>query len=236
MRPKLFLALIVSMVGCPALAADKMPRYLSGPGVDLVQFLPNPPAKGSLLEKRDLDVFEHHRPAVGSARWRSATADVDETVAAILRDFSSAAGTTLMPEMHPILTRLLVTMRRDVIAAIDAAKGHYARPRPFQMVAGPVCQPKADLAKSFDYPSGHTMYGTSVALVLAEIRPDHANAILARGHEFGDSRFICGAHSVSAVDAGRQAAAAIVAVLHGSEDFRADLESARKEMSAGRGS
>ena len=127
-------------------------------------------------------------------------------------------------------------MRRDVIAAIDAAKMHYARPRPFQLVAGPVCQSKAELAKSFDYPSGHTMYGTSVALVLAEIRPDQANAILARGHEFGDSRFICGAHSVSAVDAGRQAAAAIVAVLHGSEDFRADLESARKEMSAGRGS
>jgi acid phosphatase (class A) len=66
--------------------------------------------------------------------------------------------------------------------------------------------------------------------VLAELRPDHADAILERGREYGHSRVMCGAHSVSAVEAGRQAAAAIVAVLHGSPRFRADLEAARREL------
>lgn len=227
-----FLAVAALILACAASANDQMPRYLQGRSVDLVAFLPAPPAKGSLLEKRDIDEFRYRRPAVSSARWKSAIEDVDESIASILRDFSPAVGVNLTPENHPELARLLVTMRQDVIAAVDAAKLHYARPRPFLIAAGPVCQSKIELAKSFDYPSGHTMYGTSVALVLAEISPDHADAILARGHEFGDSRFICGAHSVSAVDAGRQAAAAIMAVLHGSASFRADLDRARKEMSA----
>ncbi|WP_230772482.1 phosphatase PAP2 family protein [Sphingomonas sp. Leaf4] len=85
-------------------------------------------------------------------------------------------------------------------------------------------------SRHFDYPSGHTSWGTSVALVLAELRPDRADAILERGREYGNSRVICGAHSVSAVEAGRQAAAAIVAVLHGSSQFRGDLEAARREL------
>lgn len=230
MKPACLLSLVVALVSAPASADEAPPRYLTGASVNLVLFLPAPPTKGSYLEKRDLDVFTHHRAAVGSERWRDATVDVDESIDSILRDFSAPLGATLSPATHPVLAHLLVTMRRDVIAAIDAAKPRYARLRPFQLATGPVCQSKTDLAKSFDYPSGHATYGTSVALILAEIAPEHADAVLERGRVFGDSRFVCGAHSVSAVDAGRQAAAAIVAALHGSASFRSDLDKARAEF------
>lgn len=226
---RMFAAVLLAW-GTSAYSQDRIDRYLTGISVDLLQFLPPPPMKGSELEKRDKDVFRYHREPVGSSRWRMATADVDESMPAMLRDFSDAVGMKLTPGTHPALAHLLVRMRPDVAAAVNAVKPLYARPRPFLLVDGPVCERKADLAKSFDYPSGHTSWGTSVALVLAEIRPEHTGAILARGREYGFSRVVCGAHSVSAVEAGRQAAAAIVAVLHGSEAFRADLESARREL------
>ena len=68
------------------------------------------------------------------------------------------------------------------------------------------------------------------ALILAELMPDRATEILARGRAFGESRIICGAHSLSAVQAGWLAGAAATAVLHGSAAFRADMEAAREEV------
>lgn len=235
-RLSLSLASCLVALAVPVSAQDVPNRYLTGTSVDLIPFLPAPPARGSTLERRDKAMFRHGRPAVGSDRWRMATADVDESVPSMLRDFSDATGIILTPQTHPVLAKLLLKMRPDVAAAVNAVKPRYARPRPFLLVKGPVCESKIDLAKSFDYPSGHTSWGTSVALVLAELLPSRADAILARGHDYGESRVVCGAHSVSAVDAGRQAAAAIIAVLHGSGQFRNDLEAARRELAGTRDS
>jgi acid phosphatase (class A) len=90
------------------------------------------------------------------------------------------------------------------------------------------------LAGNGDYPSGHAAGGWLEALILAELVPDRATEILARGRAFGESRAICGAHSLSAVQAGWLAGAAAAAVLHGSPEFRADLDAARAELTAGR--
>ncbi len=72
----------------------------------------------------------------------------------------------------------------------------------------------------------------ALARLLVAMRPDAAAAV--NGREYGHSRVIRGAHSVRAVEAGRQVAAAIVAVLHGSPRFRADLDAARQEFAAAR--
>lgn len=224
------LAWLLIASASPGAPQEISTRYLAGASVNLMPFLPAAPARGSMLERRDKTAFRRGRAAVGSERWRMATADVDESVPSMLRDFSAAAGMALTPQTHPALVGLLLKMRPDVAAAVNAVKSVYARPRPFLLEKGPVCESKVELAKSFDYPSGHTSWGTSVALVLAELIPERVDGILARGHDYGDSRIICGAHSVSAVDAGRQAAAAIVAVLQGSAEFRRDLDAARREM------
>jgi membrane-associated phospholipid phosphatase len=117
-----------------------------------------------------------------------------------------------------------------VATTVNAAKPVWRRKRPFLIDHGPICQPREQVADSYDYPSGHTSWGTSVALVLAELMPDRATEILARGRAYGDSRYICGAHNISAVEAGRFAAASIVARLHGDPAFRRDLEAARMEL------
>jgi hypothetical protein len=82
------------------------------------------------------------------------------------------------------------------------------------------------------YPSGHTAIGWAWALILTEIAPDRADAILARGRAFGESRVVCNVHWHSDVVEGRFVGAAAVARLHADPAFRADMEAAKLEVTA----
>lgn len=82
------------------------------------------------------------------------------------------------------------------------------------------------------YPSGHAAIGWAWGLVLAELAPERAPALLARGRAFGESRAVCGLHHPSDVAAGRDIAAGVVARLHADPVFRADMERARSAMAA----
>jgi acid phosphatase (class A) len=117
-----------------------------------------------------------------------------------------------------------------------AAKDHYQRRRPFLEYKGPTCIPQGEYlaAEDASYPSGHASVGWTWALVLAELAPERADAILARGYAFGQSRVICGAHWQSDVTAGRVVAAGVVARLHANATFHADLAAAKGELAAAR--
>jgi acid phosphatase (class A) len=72
--------------------------------------------------------------------------------------------------------------------------------------------------------------GWAWALILTELFPDHADAILKRGWEYGISRMVCNVHWHSDVVAGRAMGAATVARLHADKEFMADLEAAKREV------
>ena len=91
---------------------------------------------------------------------------------------------------------------------------------------------KARLERNFDYPSGHTTASWEAGLVLSELAPDAATPVLARARAFGESRVVCGVHNMSAVEAGWMTATAVFAAQHASAAFRADLDTARAELSA----
>jgi acid phosphatase (class A) len=88
------------------------------------------------------------------------------------------------------------------------------------------------LKKDGSYPSGHTAIGWAWALILSEIAPERADAILARGRAFGESRVICNVHWNSDVVEGRFVGAAAAARLHADPAFRAELEAAKAELAA----
>jgi hypothetical protein len=71
-----------------------------------------------------------------------------------------------------------------------------------------------------------------LALILTELAPDRADALLARGRSFGESRLICNAHWQSDVLEGRAVAAGTVAKLHADTTFKADLAAAEAEVAA----
>jgi acid phosphatase (class A) len=88
--------------------------------------------------------------------------------------------------------------------------------------------------KQGSYPSGHAATGWAWALVLAELEPERADALLKRGMSFGESRIVCRVHFASDVEAGRLVGAAVVARLHRNPAFLADLKQARVELAKAR--
>lgn len=200
---------------------------------DAARILPPAPATGSSREARDQEIFKTTRASEGSPRWALAQNDVPTLPQAMLKNFSCAVGAELTPQNAPKLTAMLGRVGLDAGRQVAAVKDVFKRKRPYLIDDGNICVPKSDsLAASPDYPSGHATWGWSIGLILAEIAPDRATPILARGRAFGESRVVCGVHTVSAVEAGRTNGGALVATLHGDPQFRADLEAARTEVAA----
>lgn len=201
---------------------------------DLTHILPGPPRTGSAGAQADAKMFIDTRTLTGSARWRQAQADVSDDLVA---RFEDAIGFTIDLQRAPVFATLMARFGVDRSAAVSAAKRNWQAPRPFVGNDLPICEPRTDgLVANGDYPSGHSANGMAFALILSELLPDRATALLARGRDYADSRRICGSHSASAVEGGLLAAAAIVAAAHGSAAFRHDMASARQELQAMRGS
>lgn len=218
--------LLLAAVTTQAMARDERPYVADIPRPDMMQVLPPPPSRGTPTDQDDRATFRETRKLQGSDRWTIATRDVTEGRFAT---FACAMGMQLSPVTAPALARVFDRMGGGML--INPVKDAYAKRRPYLDQDLPICEPKtAHLAGNGDYPSGHTTAGWSTALVLAELMPDRATAILARGRAFGESRYICGSHSRSAVEAGYLSGASLVATLHASPAFRADMTLARAEL------
>ena len=63
--------------------------------------------------------------------------------------------------------------------------------------------PAMNLVDSPSFPSGHTTYGYTGALLLALLTPERYREMIARGAEYGEDRIVVGAHYATDVMAGR---------------------------------
>lgn len=206
------------------------PGYFGDRVMDTASVISPMPQPGSPLAEADRDIFTATRVLKGTPRWDMAVRDLDErrvvyamrcAIGVEIRDLGDA----------PRLSRVLLRVAPDLTKAVDAPKAFYNRKRPYLEQEGEICTERSEaLAKSPDYPSGHSSWGWAVGLILAELAPDRAVPILQRARAFGESRAVCGVHSASAVAAGRDNGAAVIAAAHGVADFRADMEAARAEL------
>ncbi len=102
---------------------------------------------------------------------------------------------TISPQATPTLANLLLRMTDDAATLYQPAKAVFQRQRPPVGNTKPICVPREKwIETDGSYPSGHGLIGWSWALVISEVAPEHASAVLARGREFGDSRIVCGVH------------------------------------------
>lgn len=215
-----------------------VPGYLSAEAVlDSAALLPPPPAAGSPAALADEAAHRAARDQSTPERRAQAKTDANLRFPAAAASFASVLGVAITMEQMPHLVTLL---RRSLIDAggtgAEAAKKKYQRVRPFAHYDEPCCTPEEAeaLKKNGAYPSGHSAVGWAWALILAELAPEQATALLARGHDFGQSRVICGVHWQSDVEAGRVIGAAVVARLHADPVFLAQLAEAKKELAAAR--
>ncbi|WP_269713814.1 Ca2+-dependent phosphoinositide-specific phospholipase C [Caulobacter sp. NIBR2454] len=196
---------------------------------DLTVVMAQPPAPGSPKALADAAIFRDTRALQGTARWALATSDVNGHM---YDHFAAALGVRIRPEQAPILTALL-DRSGDDRSVVGVAKTHWGTKRPYLGTDLPICEAKSDhLAGNPDYPSGHSAHGMHVGLILAELAPQRKTELLARGREYAESRYICGAHSYSAAEAGIIGGMAIFAAEHASPLFRQDMDAARAEVAA----
>lgn len=213
------------------------PSYLPRTALpDSLALLPPPPAPGSAAMQRDEDARAAAVALRGSPRYALATTDARIAFPQIQRDFSCAMGFDISQEATPRLYSLMSKMLIDVGLSTYGAKNRYQRTRPFVVHNAATCYPTDEPALRNDgsYPSGHSALGWAWGLILAELNPDRADALVQRGRDFGQSRLICDAHWQSDIDAGRVIGAAAVARLHADPVFRTDLDAARAEVAARR--
>ncbi len=143
-------------------------------------------------------------------------------------------GLGFTPDAAPALLRLLTRVRSDAGVQTTSTKNRFQHWRPFVSYGGDICTPddRDGTAHTWSYPSGHTFVGWAYGLILAELAPDLATPVFQRARAYGESRVVCGVHTVSDVENGRVNASMIVAALHANAEFKADLEAARLELAA----
>lgn len=225
----------VTLQAAPEVAAALPTRsgggYLSAAAADLFAVLPPAPRDGDARDAADRRIYRETRALQDTPRWQMAAEDGELGAGAMLHHFSCSLDIELTVEQAPGIVRMLQRATRDAAQSMARAKDHYKRLRPFQVEAAPTCRPGAEVAGSYDYPSGHTTAGWAWAMGLAQIAPNHAGAILARGRAIGDSRVICGLHNASAVESARLLTGAVMSAVVGTDAWQADLANARAELS-----
>ncbi len=212
--------------------------YLHGSEPNFLLLLPPYPALGRMQDRIDVAVFRKMQVSEQTARWKLAQADDQMNYAR----FSKVLGVDLDAARLPIVMHLLKRMERDVLDTTFDAKPYFDRPRPYQRfavehVCGADRPPKPELdpkggSSASSYPSGHSAFGWGLALTLAEVAPERAQAILSRGREYGESRVVCAVHYPSDVAAGQVIATAVVERLHAVPEFARDLACAKQEYQA----
>lgn len=216
---RLALVALALTAAAPAFAQTQTPLIdgaaLAGP----------PPAAGTPREAADRLSM---RPQVSEERLAQATADLEFNAFTM---FQPVLGAEFTRERFPRTAELLTATVQGVNPAVNAAKTAYDRERPYvQDRALLRCDNPENPGSGGSYPTGHGAGGWALALVLAEVIPARADAVLQRGRDFGDSRVICGYHFPSDIEASRLVAAGGVARLHADPAFRRQLDAARREL------
>jgi acid phosphatase (class A) len=201
---------------------------------DSLALLPPPPQAASPAFALDEDYSRKSLALHDTPAWALAILDSDTSFPNAAGTFSCALNAPITEQDTPHLYTLLRRTLIDAGASTKAAKLHYDRTRPFVSNNAPICTigGKDKQEKSSSYPSGHNAAGMAWALVLAEVSPQQADAILARGQAYGLSRLVCNVHWYSDSIQGRFMGAYTVARLHAEPAFRADVEAAKAELAA----
>ncbi|MHB8884617.1 MAG: acid phosphatase [Methylovirgula sp.] len=221
-------AITLALVTAPlSLAQARAPSAFVAPAqIDAVDMLPAPPANGS--DRARAELAELHRIEKQRTAGEIAAARADEAERDIFI-FKTVLGKGFNARALPRTAVLSRHVEQDEKADIEPVKNVFRRERPynFDKSLHPVCWTKI---KNDSYPSGHTMTGYLMALVLSSMLPERRDAIFARADEYAHHRLICGVHYPSDVEAGKRLAYALFAVMATKPRFQAERAAAEAEM------
>lgn len=209
-----------------AVAAADTAHCVDAATLDLRRLLPPPPPAGSARERAELDELLHLQSMRTPREAQLAQRDVERS---IFRFANALGDPPAFNAAHlPLTTALFEHLWGDELAVLDPAKRAFARPRPFTV--DPRLAPITERPRSLSYPSGHSTWAYTTALVLADMVPERRAQLLARADQYAHNRNIAGVHYPSDVEAGRLAGTALAAMLFTCPAFAHEEAAARREL------
>jgi len=215
-----------------ALCAQSQNTYLPADQMSTPQlFLPGPPALQDALFYNDWVAYQKGKEIRDTERGYRAIEDADTSVGYFMQRFGEAMGVTMTPETCPKIAQYITKVFSTAKQANSKAKDHYARVRPYnQFHEDTPIKRSQSPTDNTSYPSGHTCRAWSTALALVAIDPDHQDAILKVGYDYGQSRVILGYHYQTDIEAARLVASTGIARLMGEKAFQEDIAAAKAEL------
>ena len=210
---------------------DEPPYFKKNELPNPVVFLPAPPDTSSTQFVYDISQYMWGKSLRNTPRGVRAREEAVDQVDDMLVHFSKAFGYSITPKTTPAIYHVMARGIATIHDGTYNAKKQYMRKRPYMRMNEPTIVPEDEekLRTNGSYPSGHTVMGWGMALLLSEINPDAQDAIFTMGYEWGQSRVIAGFHWQSDVDAARLVASAVYARLHTDDTFLNDMRKAREE-------
>jgi acid phosphatase (class A) len=140
------------------------------------------------------------------------------------------------PYMQSPLVERLADVAPDAIMGPGPLDDFRAACNPDQAPREPKRVAEVDPQRGItSYPSGHSAFGMSCAILLSEMVPEQRDALFVRGRDYGLHRLVVGAHYATDVEAGRMVAAVAAAEMQQNAAFLHDFELARIELRAALG-
>ena len=215
----------------PYFELDQLPQ--------LINIMPPPPAFDSPEFANDVVRYgwgkqqrqdkERVELAIADAEWDDHTK--------LYAQWKDAFGLEITETGTPEIWKLMETSLATTDPMRKEIKAFYHRQRPFERFDDSMPSHEEDnLRGEGSYPSGHSLRGWGISLLLAQIAPSRADEIFSRGWDYCNSRVIVGAHWQSDVDASRTAASIGFCALQGSEAFIAQMKKAQQEYQEKTGS
>jgi acid phosphatase (class A) len=215
----------------PLAARDADPGFLPPSEMyDPAHFLPPPPAEGSPKALAELaETKKLLAEATPAMRAAAALDDGNENGTIFAVVLGPAWDLAKLPATAKLIHE--VTASEGPFSGI--AKTEFHRKRPW--VVDPsiqTCAPHRPSQDMQSYPSGHTTVGYGMGVVLANLMPSHAQAILGRSAQFAENRIICGMHFRSDIVAGQQFGTIMAIRLMQNPQFQSDMAAAKTELQA----
>ncbi len=203
-------------------------RFLSAAELDASRILPPPPMAGSPAANAELAEVRAMIAARTPETLAHARRDDEVKDASI---FVQSMGPGFDLKALPATAKLMAEVRVEEKVAADAAKAVFRRPRPW-LVDDKLDSCSREDAPLTSYPSGHATMGFAMAVVLADLAPGHAPALLARAKDYAESRIVCGMHFRSDIEAGQVLGTSVALELLRNPGFKADRDAAAAELQA----
>ena len=196
-----------------------------------VAFLPAPPDTLSAQFIYDISQYMWGKSLRNTERGQEAIDHIVTEVPQMVKLFSKPFGMTISRKTTPAIYKMLLKAVPTIRLSATRPKETYMRKRPYVRMneSTPVPEEEDELRYSGSYPSGHTIRGWGMALLLSEVNPAAQDALMKLGYEWGQSRVILGYHWQSDVNASIALASACFARLHTSKEFQADMAAACEE-------